>query len=202
MVEVQVLLDEAIVDALTSRVVIANFLREIRLSALWCYQCVSNEPGCGREFNWWWHWTKICPEDDDICVKIIERKDSQEVITRACLSTIRGYRTDIPADHYEGCRTAPIDYQLGHYVNNSIKELDVHRYLHYFERYDRNFIQTYSGQSEAPATKVRPTRTKPPDLKIQLLLTIILDKIKQHYKSIIDFLLIITDRSIEFVQFD
>lgn len=43
-------------------------------SALWCYQCVSTQPGCGTPFNWLWHWTKICPEDDDVCVKIIERK--------------------------------------------------------------------------------------------------------------------------------
>ncbi|XP_022904785.1 UPAR/Ly6 domain-containing protein crim [Onthophagus taurus] len=98
---------------------------------VWCYQCVSTESGCGREFNWWWHWTKICPEDDDVCVKIEERKDTDEIITRACLSTIRGYRTDIPADHYEGCRPAAKDVRLGHYVNNSIKELDVHR--NYFE---------------------------------------------------------------------
>ncbi|KRT83027.1 hypothetical protein AMK59_3314 [Oryctes borbonicus] len=95
--------------------------------ALWCYECVSNEPGCGKEFNWWWHWTKVCPENDDICVKIIEKKDSEEVITRGCLSTIQGYRRDIPADHYEGCRPAAINEQLGHYVKNSIKELDVHR---------------------------------------------------------------------------
>lgn len=47
------------------------------VSALWCYQCVSNEPGCGKEFNWWWHWSKVCPENDDICVKILERKDSK-----------------------------------------------------------------------------------------------------------------------------
>lgn len=49
------------------------------------------------------------------------------MITRGCLSSIKGLRTDIPADHYEGCRPAALDVKLGHYVNNSIKELDIHR---------------------------------------------------------------------------
>lgn len=40
---------------------------------------------------------------------------------------MQGIRTDIPADHYEGCRPAAVDVKLGHYVNNSIKELDIHR---------------------------------------------------------------------------
>ncbi|KAJ3665806.1 hypothetical protein Zmor_001280 [Zophobas morio] len=96
-------------------------------SALWCYQCVSNQPGCGTPFNWLWHWTKVCPEDDDVCVKIIEEKNGETVITRDCLSSLQGIRTDIPADHYEGCRPAAVDVRLGHYVNNSIKELDIHR---------------------------------------------------------------------------
>jgi hypothetical protein len=99
----------------------------IQASALWCYQCVSNQPGCGTPFNWLWHWTKICPEDDDVCVKIIEEKDGNTLITRDCLSYLQGIRTDIPADHYEGCRSAAVDVKLGHYVNNSLKELDIHR---------------------------------------------------------------------------
>lgn len=49
-------------------------------------------------------------------------------ITRECLSTLRAFRTDIPADHYEGCRTASKDVRLAHYVfNNTIKELDIRR---------------------------------------------------------------------------
>ncbi|XP_019875509.1 uncharacterized protein LOC109603453 [Aethina tumida] len=95
--------------------------------SLWCYQCVSTQPGCGTPFNWLWHWTKVCPEDDDVCVKIIEQKDGETVITRDCLSSMLPVRTDIPADHYEGCRPAAVDEKLGHYVNNSIKELDIHR---------------------------------------------------------------------------
>lgn len=49
------------------------------------------------------------------------------MITRDCLSSMRGIRTDIPADHYEGCRPAAKDVKLANYVNNSIKELDIYR---------------------------------------------------------------------------
>lgn len=116
-------------------------------SALWCYECVSTEPGCGTPLNWLFHWTRVCPESDDICVKIIEEKNGtcftlswelclyfgdfvgDKLITRSCLSSVQGYRKDIPADHYEGCRPAATYLNLGHYVNNSIKELDIHRYL-------------------------------------------------------------------------
>lgn len=50
-----------------------------------------------------------------------------QTITRECLSALKGFRTDVPADKYEGCRPAAKDEQLAHYVNNSIKELDVKR---------------------------------------------------------------------------
>lgn len=51
-----------------------------------------------------------------------------ETITRDCLSSVRSFRTDIPADHYEGCRKAATDVRLAHYVfNNTIKELDIRR---------------------------------------------------------------------------
>jgi hypothetical protein len=54
---------------------------------------------------------------------------AETIITRECLSSLRGVRTDIPADHYEGCRPAAKDVRLAHYVNNSIKELDIKRYV-------------------------------------------------------------------------
>ncbi|KAL0273060.1 UNVERIFIED_CONTAM: hypothetical protein PYX00_005825 [Menopon gallinae] len=97
------------------------------ITALYCYQCVSTHPGCATPFNWLWHWSQPCPEANDKCVKIIERKGASEVITRDCLSSLRGIRTDIPADHYEGCRPAPRDVKLANYVNNSIHELDIRR---------------------------------------------------------------------------
>lgn len=40
---------------------------------LLCYQCVSTHPGCGTPFKWLWHKTVSCPEEDDICVKVIEK---------------------------------------------------------------------------------------------------------------------------------
>lgn len=49
------------------------------------------------------------------------------VITRNCLSQVEYSRHDVPADKYEGCRPAAKDIQLAHYVNNSIKQLDVSR---------------------------------------------------------------------------
>lgn len=50
-------------------------------------------------------------------------------IVRDCLSTLNsGFRTDLPADRYEGCRPASKDVRLAHYVfNNTIKELDIRR---------------------------------------------------------------------------
>lgn len=54
----------------------------------------------------------------------------EQVITRDCLSSLQSFRTDIPADHYEGCRPAARDVKLANYVNNSIKELDVYRFVH------------------------------------------------------------------------
>ncbi|KAF6214757.1 hypothetical protein GE061_009500 [Apolygus lucorum] len=94
-------------------------------STLYCYRCISTHPGCGHNFAWLWHWSQACPEADDTCVKLIEKKGATEVITRDCLSSMKGVRTDIPADHYEGCKPASVDLKLGHYVNNSIKELDI-----------------------------------------------------------------------------
>ncbi|XP_017781819.1 PREDICTED: uncharacterized protein LOC108566453 [Nicrophorus vespilloides] len=105
--------------------------------ALWCFECVSTQPGCGDDFNYYYMWSNVCKEDKDICVKIVETKGAEKVITRACLSRIRAVRTDIPADTYEGTRMAAKDVKLGHYVNNSIKELDIHR--NYFDKTEYSF---------------------------------------------------------------
>lgn len=37
------------------------------------------------------------------------------------------FRTDIPADKYEGCRPAAVDVRLANYVNHTIKQNDVKR---------------------------------------------------------------------------
>ncbi|XP_045763855.1 uncharacterized protein LOC123866372 [Maniola jurtina] len=97
--------------------------------AIWCYQCTTATPGCGQPFNWRGvgYLGNPCPDNEDVCVKLIERKGAKEVITRDCLSNFKAFRTDIPADTYEGCRAAAKDVNLGNYVNNTIKELDIKR---------------------------------------------------------------------------
>nr|CAG4645242.1 EOG090X0I2F [Leptodora kindtii] len=94
---------------------------------LWCYRCVSTHPGCGDKFDWRWYWSYTCPEPNDKCVKILERKGADVTITRDCLSSLRGIRRDIPADTYEGCRPASSDVKLAQYVFNDIDELDIKR---------------------------------------------------------------------------
>ncbi|GAB6032874.1 hypothetical protein CHUAL_012072 [Chamberlinius hualienensis] len=105
-----------------------NQSRCYRLSnAVWCYRCVSTHPGCGEDFDWRWHWSYTCPAWDDKCVKIVERKGADVLITRDCLSNLEGYRRDIPSDRYEGCRPAAQDVKLSHYTFQEIKELDIKR---------------------------------------------------------------------------
>ncbi|XP_065225634.1 UPAR/Ly6 domain-containing protein crim [Planococcus citri] len=102
-------------------------LTKYSADAIWCYQCVSTHPGCGNPFKWVWYKTVTCHDENDECVKVIEVKDGQETITRDCLSSLRGIRTDLPADRYEGCRPATVDVKLANYVNTSIKEIDIKR---------------------------------------------------------------------------
>lgn len=52
----------------------------IAQSYLLCYQCVSTHPGCGTPFKWLWHKTVSCPEEDDICVKVIEKIGGMYII--------------------------------------------------------------------------------------------------------------------------
>lgn len=77
---------------------------------MWCYQCVSTQPGCGTPFDWRWYTSVTCPDTNDKCVKIVERKGGEPsyhtndyytvlyikirnfladvVITRNCLSQV------------------------------------------------------------------------------------------------------------------
>ncbi|XP_042871536.1 uncharacterized protein LOC122252912 [Penaeus japonicus] len=100
--------------------------------SIWCYRCVGSHPGCGLyDFDWRYYWSYQCPDPYDKCVKVIEQKGAEELmVTRDCLSNLEGHRRDIPADRYEGCRSAAEDPQLGHYIFPSIKEID-HRREHY-----------------------------------------------------------------------
>lgn len=47
--------------------------------AIWCYRCTSATPGCGDNFNWRGigYLGDPCPEDNDICVKITEKRGGQ-----------------------------------------------------------------------------------------------------------------------------
>jgi len=93
-----------------------------------CYQCVGTHPGCSLyDFDWRWYWGKTCPRSDDRCVKLIERKGSDIMVTRDCLSNLEGHRVDIPPDKYEGCYPATPEIKLGQYTFNTVKELDVKR---------------------------------------------------------------------------
>ena len=107
---------------------LANSFKTGMEPGLICYQCVGTHPGCGLyNFDSRWYWGKICPRSNDRCVKLIERKGADIMVTRDCLSNLEGHRVDIPADKYEGCRTATPEIKLGQYTFNTIKELDTKR---------------------------------------------------------------------------
>jgi len=75
-----------------SAVIAAIFVQPAE--GLYCYRCTSSQPGCGKELSIRlerWH---QCPETgpyggENFCVKVIEKINSDVVITRECLSTLR-----------------------------------------------------------------------------------------------------------------
>jgi len=114
--------------------------------SIWCYQCVSTHPGCGRDFSPQFYWSISCPAPWDVCVKVTETKGAETLITRDCLSSLQWNRRDVPADHYEGCRTSADDPRLGLYTFNSLKELDTKR--DYYDNVEYCFCQ-YDEQCNA-----------------------------------------------------
>jgi len=98
-------------------------------AVMYCYSCVSTQPGCGlNSFYYRWHRGHPCSRNEDRCVKLIERRGTDVMVTRDCLSNLEGHRIDIPADKYEGCKSGSVDTKIGQYTFNSIKELDTKRF--------------------------------------------------------------------------
>ena len=64
-----------------------------------------------------------------VSLQVIERKGADIMVTRDCLSNLESFRVDVPADKYEGCRTASHDIKLGQHTYNRIKELDTKRWV-------------------------------------------------------------------------
>lgn len=65
-----------------------------RASCLQCYKCVSTQPGCGKELSIRTQRWVSCPDvgpfgGENFCVKVIEFRGSNMVLTRDCLMTMR-----------------------------------------------------------------------------------------------------------------
>ena len=55
----------------------------VSCTSLWCYTCVSSQPGCDEYYvDWRIHHAITCPRDDDKCVKIIEKKGGKCVLIK------------------------------------------------------------------------------------------------------------------------
>lgn len=103
-----------------------SFFFILLVSSLLCYSCVSTTPGCTLEQVSWWIYSSItCPESDDKCVKIIEKDGADIRVTRDCLSNIMSLRDDVPADRFEGCRSAAQNPKRAVFVDNAIGELEL-----------------------------------------------------------------------------
>lgn len=83
-------------------------------SSLQCYRCHSSQPGCGKELNIRLQKWYTCPSlgtgsGENFCVKVIEKRGSEDHITRECLQTLRhntGHREKLPTVQRHGYCTA------------------------------------------------------------------------------------------------
>lgn len=55
---------------------------------------MSTHPGCGSPFQWIWYSSISCPETDDICVKVIERKDGMFITFERILISFSKFAVD------------------------------------------------------------------------------------------------------------